>query len=134
MDTSIFFEAGYMGRKLEVVIVDDEPSITDLLESYIHFLTKNAIVHTFTNSFLAQDYIKNNIVDVLITDYNMPDVNGIELMEHTRPETTRIMISGYVSDIAEEKLQELQAFFFEKPVPLKKVGQIISRREAVVMA
>jgi DNA-binding NtrC family response regulator len=123
-----------MGRKLEVVVVDDEASITDLLESYIHFLTKNAAVHTFNDSVEAQSYIRDNSIDVLITDYKMPKVNGIELMEQTGPDTTRIMISGYVSEITEEKLQELQAFFFEKPVPMKKLGQIIARREAVVAA
>jgi hypothetical protein len=42
------------------------------------------------------------------------------------------MISGYLSEIAEEKLQELRAFFFEKPVPMKKLGQIIAQREAAV--
>jgi len=123
-----------MGRKIEVVVVDDEASITDLLESYIRFLTKNAAIHTFNDSVQAQNYIKNNHIDVLITDYKMPNVNGIQLMEQTRPGTTRIMISGYVSEIAEEKLQELKAFFFEKPVPMKKLGQIISQRESLVVA
>jgi YesN/AraC family two-component response regulator len=129
-NTTISFEASFMGRKIEVVVVDDEASITDLLESYIHFLSKNAKVHTFNDSVLAKNYIKENNVDVLITDYNMPIVNGLELMEQTSPETTRVMISGYVSEIAEEKLQELQAVFFEKPVPMKKLGQIIAEREA----
>jgi two-component system nitrogen regulation response regulator NtrX len=121
-----------MGRKLEVVVVDDEASITDLLENYIQFLSKNTAVHSFNDPLKAQDYIKHNLIDVLITDYKMPRVNGIQLMESTRPQTTRIMISGYLSEIAEEKLQELRAFFFEKPVPMKQLGKIISQCEAMV--
>ena len=121
-----------MGKKLEVVVVDDEVSITDLLESYIHFLSKSAAVHSFNDPIEAQRFIKQNTVDVLITDYKMPNVNGIQLMEQTNPSTTRIMISGYLSEIAEEKLQELKAFFFEKPVPMKRLGQIIAQREAAL--
>ena len=134
MNRSIQFEARCMGKKLEVVVVDDEASITDLLESYINFLTRNAVIHTFNDSVVAQDYIRKNSIDVLITDYKMPKVNGIQLMEQTKPQTTRIMISGYVSEIAEEKLTELKAFFFEKPVPMKKLGQIITQREAMAVA
>ncbi|MBD3391052.1 MAG: response regulator [Chitinivibrionales bacterium] len=132
MGTSIQFEARCMGKKLEVVVVDDESSITDLLENYIQFLSKNAAVHTFNDSVEAQNYIRHNEVDVLITDYKMPHVNGIQLMESTSPGVTRIMISGYLSEIAEEKLQDLKAFFFEKPVPMKKLGRIIAEREALV--
>jgi DNA-binding NtrC family response regulator len=122
-----------MGKKLEVVVVDDEASITDLLENYIQFLSKSASVHSFNDPVEAQNYIKHNAIDILITDYKMPNVNGIQLMESTKPETTRIMISGYLSEIAEEKLQELQAFFFEKPVPMKQLGKIIAEREAMVV-
>jgi DNA-binding NtrC family response regulator len=118
-----------MSRNLEIVIVDDEPSITDLIESYIRFASKTANVHSFTDSAKAQHYIKQNDVDVLITDYNMPDVNGLQLMESTKPDTRRIMISGYVSDLAEEKLRNMNAVVFEKPIPMKKIGKIIADEE-----
>jgi hypothetical protein len=38
-------------------------------------------------------------------------------------------MSGYVSVIAEEKLQKLNATFFEKPVPLQALGRIISEQQ-----
>ncbi|MFP4417907.1 MAG: response regulator [Fibrobacterota bacterium] len=117
-----------MGKKLEIVIVDDEIMITDLIQSFIQFSVKDANVHSFDDAVDAYDFITNNDIDVLITDYNMPRINGLQLMEATKPTTMRIMISGYVSDIAEEKLHSLDAIFFEKPVPMKELGSLISQR------
>jgi YesN/AraC family two-component response regulator len=118
-----------MGRKLEVVIVDDEAMITDLIENYIRFTSKNANIHTFNDPTKARDFLRKSTVDVLITDYKMPRVNGIELMEASAQQTKKIMISGYISEIAEEKLQSLDAIFFEKPVPMKDLGRIITEEE-----
>lgn len=128
MGKYIIIEAHYMGKKLEVVIVDDEVMITDLIESFIQFSVKEANVHSFNDAIVARNYITKNEIDVLITDYNMPHLNGLQLMEATKPTTMRIMISGYVSDIAEEKLNNLNAIFFEKPVPMKELGSLISRQ------
>jgi YesN/AraC family two-component response regulator len=130
MTTNIQFEARCMGKILEVVIVDDEAMITDLIESYVRFASRKSNIHTFNDSVAAKDYIAHNEIDVLITDYKMPHVDGLQLLAATSPSTTRVMISGYVSEIAEEKLQQLKAIFFEKPVPMKKLGKILHEREA----
>lgn len=119
-----------MAQELVVVIVDDKKMITDLLENYIQFSNTRAKVHTFNDAFEALDFIKKNkkIIDIIITDYKMPGINGIELLEQTAPTATRIMISGYLSELAEEKLKDLNAIFFEKPVPMKKIGKIINEK------
>jgi YesN/AraC family two-component response regulator len=121
-----------MGRNVEIVIVDDEVMITDLIESFVKLSTSKVNVHCFNDAVEAHQYIQGNAVDVLITDYKMPDYNGIELMEITKPQTKRILISGYVSEIAEEKLNQLNAIFFEKPVPMKKLGKLITEHQAQI--
>ena len=78
---------------------------------------------------VAKEFIANNPVDVLITDYKMPRYDGLQLMESTPPPVRKVMISGYVSEIAEEKLQKLNATFFEKPVPLRALAKIISEQQ-----
>ena len=115
-----------MGHSLKVVVVDDKVMITDLFESYFKIALPDLSVKVFNNALEALDYFQTTEdIDVVITDYNMPGVNGIELLEATNPKTKRIMISGFVSDIAEDKLNDLNAVFFEKPVPMKKLGSII---------
>lgn len=118
-----------MAKRLEVVIVDDEIQITELLKTFIQCSSKNINVHTFNDSEEARTYLIENLVDILITDYKMPKYNGIELMESADPKVKKVLISGYVSEIAEERLQQLDAVFFEKPVPMKALGKIISEQQ-----
>jgi two-component system response regulator YesN len=118
-----------MAKRLEIVIVDDEIQITELLKTFIQCSSKNTNVHTFNDSEEARSYLLENSVDILITDYKMPKYNGIELMESSNPNVKKILISGYVSEIAEERLQQLEAVFFEKPVPMKELGKIISEQQ-----
>jgi YesN/AraC family two-component response regulator len=118
-----------MDRKLEVVVVDDEEQITELLRTFILCITQEIRIHTFTDSVDAKDYIARNPVDVLITDYKMPRLDGLQLMESVPDRVKKVMISGFVSEIAEEKLQKLNATFFEKPVPLRALAKIISEQQ-----
>jgi two-component system response regulator YesN len=118
-----------MSRRLEVVVVDDEEQITELLKTFIQCISQEIWVHTFNDSVVAREYIAKNPIDVLITDYKMPRYDGLQLMESTPPPVRKIMISGYVSEIAEEKLQKLNATFFEKPVPLRALAKIISEQQ-----
>lgn len=118
-----------MVKRLEVVVVDDEIQITELIKTFIQCSSDNANVHTFNDAGEARTFLLGNPIDILITDYKMPKFNGIELMEATPPQVKKVLISGYVSEIAEERLLELDAVFFEKPVPMKALGKIISEQQ-----
>ena len=117
---------------MEVVIVDDEEQITDLLETAVKISSVASHVRTFNDSMQARDYMQENMVDLLITDYKMPKYNGLQLMESAPPAVKKILISGYVSEVAEEKLQKLNAVFFEKPVPLRAISKIINDQAALI--
>jgi len=122
-----------MSRKIDIMVVDDEKQITELLETFIQCLSTNASVYSFNNSEDAKCFIeeKNNI-DILITDYKMPKYDGIQLLEIAGPDVRKILISGYISEIAAERLQKLNATFFEKPVPIKALETIILDQENLI--
>lgn len=122
-------EVYIMGKILEIVVVDDEVQITELLKTFIECASTTSNVHTFNDALEARSYILANSIDMLITDYKMPNFNGIELMEAISPEVKKVLISGYVSEIAEERLNQLGAVFFEKPVPMKALEKIIHEQE-----
>ncbi|MBD3419679.1 MAG: response regulator [Chitinivibrionales bacterium] len=114
-------------KPLEVLVVDDEVQITELIEIFIKSAGPEAVVHSFNDALQAREFIasQKKSIDVLITDYKMPNVNGIELLELANPEIKKILISGYVSEIAMDKLEQLNAFFFEKPVPMKELSKVV---------
>ncbi|WP_457749658.1 HD domain-containing phosphohydrolase [Sulfurimonas sp.] len=85
-----------MQHKLNIVIVDDELVNLLLLENILESEGyKN--VSAFSASPEALEYIQKNSVDALITDYNMPEIDGITLLKKAKifqPELVSIMITA----------------------------------------
>lgn len=116
-----------MTRPLEITVVDDNISITNIISDYIEFSGFNGNVKAFNDSEEALEHIKGNEnIDVIITDYKMPVVNGIQILEASSKNTRKIMISGFLSDIAEDKLKELEVDFLTKPVSMKILGGMLT--------
>lgn len=68
-----------------LLIVDDEKSICQMLE--IAFRKNGHLVETVSSGHAAKKKIETQVYDLIISDIRMPDVSGIELLEHAR--TTR---------------------------------------------
>lgn len=65
-----------------IVIVDDDPTQLMLLELLLNQMGIEPI--EFSNPIKAYDYIKTNSIDILISDYNMPEVTGLELIREVK--------------------------------------------------
>jgi two-component system, NtrC family, response regulator PilR len=65
-----------------LLIVDDEKSICQMLE--IAFRKEGHGVETISSGLAAKKKIESQAYDVIISDIRMPDVSGIELLEHAR--------------------------------------------------
>jgi DNA-binding NtrC family response regulator len=117
---------------LQVVVVDDEPQITELLSTYIQSLPGNHLVHAFNDPEEARAYLLQHgqIADVLVTDLKMPKFDGIQLMNLVPGNALKILISGYVSELIEDNLRSTNAVFLEKPVSLKQLGALIGKAAA----
>jgi two-component system response regulator LytT len=66
--------------------IDDEPLALQLIEGYIRKTTGLKLAALFDNPLDAADYLRENIVDIIFVDIQMPDLTGIEF--------TRLMEKG----------------------------------------
>ncbi len=114
-----------MKLELEVVVVDDEQFITDILTSFINLEAPQAQVHSFTNAQTARDFVQNNPIDLLVTDYRMPYIDGMQLAAAAPAHVRKVLLSGFVPEIAEKEMKALNVTVLGKPVPLKVLGKII---------
>lgn len=104
-----------------VYCIDDDPFILQMLGYQLrkHFDDSNIIIELIHDAkdaiSIIEANVKNNIFPILgIVDYQMPDVNGAELIRKTKdkfPEMKFIMISGessqqQIHDLFEDKLLE----------------------------
>ncbi len=64
---------------ITTVAIDDEPLALQLIEGYIKKTTGLKLAAKFDNPIDASDFLRNNIVDIVFVDIQMPDLSGIEL-------------------------------------------------------
>ncbi len=102
-----------------VILVDDEEMVLTSLSSFLTLETEYD-VHTFTSAKEAIDFIKGNEVDIVISDYLMPEMDGITFLGHVRdikPEIPRIILTGYADkENAIKAINEVGLYqYIEKP-------------------
>ncbi len=113
----------------EIVCIDDEPLMLEVYADLVEQTGYKAV--TFESPLEAVDYIKvhSRKVSLIICDYSMPDLNGVELRERIFSEVERIpfaLVSAHLSmkNIAVE-IREKITEFHEKPFdPAKLLGLI----------
>jgi putative two-component system response regulator len=67
---------------MRIMIADDDPTTLLMLEAYLHELGHDVV--TSTNGIEALDKLKDNDFRVLITDWEMPGMDGLELSRRIR--------------------------------------------------
>ncbi len=113
----------------KIVIVDDEKRMCDSLSALLE--GEGYEVEAFTNSLDAADSIKNNKVDLVITDIKMPDQNGLELLKIVKSvdaDIPVILLTGYASlDTAMEAISFGAYDYLMKPVEFTKLDLAVKR-------
>jgi DNA-binding NtrC family response regulator len=102
-----------------IVIVDDEEIVLKSLTSILNLET-DYTVETFTAPDKAIGYIEKNEIDLVISDYLMPDMDGISFLAKVRdlrPQVPRIILTGYADkENAIKAINEVGLFqYIEKP-------------------
>ncbi|OMD42315.1 hypothetical protein BSK56_25815 [Paenibacillus borealis] len=106
---------------MRLLIVDDGHYIVEYLKHLLDW--KKFGIHqivTSTNSVEAKQLLNQNQIDILITDIRMPEVSGIDLLEHINEnmlKTKVVFLSGYSQfDYAQKAIRLGALDYLLKPV------------------
>jgi DNA-binding NtrC family response regulator len=102
-----------------VVVVDDDVLVTSSLSSFLSLELEIDPI-TFNESPVALSYLAENPIDLIISDFLMPEVDGIQLLAEARrrqPEVPRVLLTGYADkENAIKAINDVQVFqYIEKP-------------------
>lgn len=118
---------------LQVMLVDDEPFIAQGLSVLIDWAKEGyEIAHIAANGEEALEYLKENEVDLIIADIQMPVMTGLELLETIRTEKVSaayfVILSGY-SDFtyAQQAIRQECTDYILKPVGKEELTAILHK-------
>lgn len=110
-----------MYKNIIAVSIDDNEQNLMLLEAFADQIELKVI--NFSDPIKAFEFITTNEVDIIFTDYMMPNMNGLELIEQfrkTNNATPIIMVTAAGEDSREKALEIGATDFLNKPLDLSE--------------
>ena len=115
-----------MKETKKCIIVDDEPAAHYVLANYIKQNPNLELIFQGYNGIEAMDYLRENKVDLMFLDINMPEISGMELLKiiPTHPKT--ILTTAY-SEFALESYDYGVIDYLLKPIYFPRFLKAIDR-------
>jgi DNA-binding NtrC family response regulator len=116
-------------QRRRILVVDDEKTVTDSLRL---ILTDAGFeVLTAENVTEAKAIINNIQLDLVVTDYRLPDGNGIDLITHVKseaPDTEVILMTAHGSvDMTIEAIKRGAYYYLDKPYTPDRLLDLVDR-------
>lgn len=115
-----------MNRKVNCIIVDDEPMAREILVTYITRITNLNLIKSCSSAIEALNLINDKNVDLLFLDINMPEISGLSLAKSTHKKTKIIFTTAYREYAADGF--DLQAIdYLLKPIAFDRFLQAVDK-------
>jgi len=122
-----------MDRKPDVLVVDDD----DKFRSFVHEALEDAglTVHEGKNGKEALDAFTNSTFDLMLLDFKLPDMNGLDVLKSVReksPSTDVMVVTGFKDiDLAVDLLKLGAKEYVTKPI---EPSELVRRIRTAVRA
>ncbi|PSQ36525.1 hypothetical protein BRD11_01220 [Halobacteriales archaeon SW_12_69_24] len=107
-----------MDSPTRVLIVDDDPSLADLMANQLSELRDCFSIRVETNPKDALEAVETGNIDCVLSDYHMPDMDGLELLRYVREMEHGIPFILFTSrgseEIASDAVSEGVTDYFRK--------------------
>ncbi|MDP5061913.1 MAG: response regulator, partial [Maribacter sp.] len=109
-----------------MIVVDDEPLAVNVLKNYILRVKELQLEGTFSNALDASTFLRDNQVDIMFLDINMPFLDGLEFLSTLHKKPFVIMTTAHEEHAL--KSFELEAIdYLVKPISLPRFFKSVDR-------
>ncbi len=112
-----------------ILVIDDEPMQVKALTGFLR--NKGFRVEATTSALEGLDKLRSQTIDLLLTDYKMPEKNGLEILAESKtinPDVDVVVMTAYGSiESAKEAIKGGAADYLTKPIDLLQLELVIDK-------
>jgi two-component system LytT family response regulator len=112
--------------KINCLIIDDEPLAINVIKNYLEPVENFEVINTFSNPIEGLNFLKNNKVDVIFLDINMPVLDGINFIKSLENPPILIITSAY-SQFAIETYELDVLDYLVKPIEFPRLMKTLNK-------
>jgi two-component system LytT family response regulator len=112
--------------KIQCLIIDDEPLAINVIKNYLEPVENFEVIDTFSNPIEGLNFLKNNKVDVIFLDINMPVLDGINFIKSLENPPILIITSAY-SQFAIETYELDVLDYLVKPIEFPRLMKTLNK-------
>ncbi|MEJ7680768.1 MAG: response regulator [Segetibacter sp.] len=112
--------------QIRCVAIDDELPALELIKEYVSRFPALKLVQIFDDAIAAAEFIRNNLVDLLFLDINMPDITGLELVRSLTDKPLIIFTTAY-KKFAIDGFELDAVDYLLKPVDFERFSKAVNK-------
>jgi two-component system, LytTR family, response regulator len=113
------------------IAIDDEPKALEVIERYCQKINLVSLKATFREPIRAIEFLNREKIDLIFLDINMPDINGMQLLQTLSPRPLIIFTTAY-SQYAVESYELSALDYLLKPVSFERFLMAINKAVAAL--
>ena len=111
---------------MNCIIVDDEPLARKAIEKLVCQTENIETIASFNGADVTREFLKNNTVDLVFLDIQMPGVNGMDFAR-TIPKNTLVVFTTAFHEFASESYDVDAIDYLIKPVKLERFQKAVEK-------
>lgn len=112
---------------LTAIALDDEPIALELLSDYAARIPFLQLAGTFTDPFEAMRFLKNNTVDLLFLDIQMPDLTGFQFLQTLQSQPPALVFTTAYRQYALEGFNTDAVDYLLKPYDFQRFAKAVNK-------
>ena len=115
-----------LSQPLKCIIVEDEPLAAEILAEYVNQTPFLELTHICYDAIKALDVVRQNPVDVMFLDINLPKLNGLEFLK-TLLHQPRVIITSAYHQHAVEGFELQVTDYLLKPIEFARFTKAVNK-------
>jgi len=112
--------------KIKCLIIDDEPLAINVIKNHLEHIENFELINTFSNPIEGLNFLKNNSIDVIFLDINMPVLDGINFIKSIENPPLLVITSAY-DQFAIETYELDVLDYLVKPIEFPRLMKAINK-------